>query len=221
MNTLLHLLLNRPNWIFDLDGVVVDTSDLHARAFKETFSSVGIEFNDYDSISGMSTYTAVTTVLSKQKKDYPDALVEDLVNNKQALSLKLVSSGFGVELLPFVDVVLTKINEIGKSVALVSSASKERVKLIFELLRIEKFFRYVVTADDVKNGKPDPEPFNAAKAMIGDQNINNYLVFEDSRSGIVSATAAQMKVIGVSQESRELPGSDYTISSFQEILGVL
>lgn len=221
MNTLLHSLLNRPNWIFDLDGVVVDTSDLHARAFKETFSSIGIEFNDYDSISGMSTYTAVTTVLSRQKKDYSDDLIEDLVNNKQTLALNLISSGFGVELLPYVDMVLNKIHETGKSVALVSSASGERVKLIFELLKIEKFFRYVVTADDVKNGKPDPEPFNVAKTMIGDQNINNYLVFEDSQSGIVSATTAQMKVIGVSQENRELPGSDYTISSFQEVLDLL
>ena len=192
--------MNKKAFIFDLDGVIVDTAKYHFLAWQKVAGELGIEFTPEhnEKLKGVSRIRSLDLILELgntniSQEDKNKWLVQ---KNEDYLSY-LVHMDFS-EILPGVMPVLQFLKENNQSIAL-GSASKN-ARPILEKTGILGYFDVIVDGNDVTNAKPDPEVFlQAAKGL--QMSNNNSIVFEDSVAGIQAANIAGMTSIGIGEAS--------------------
>ena len=175
--------------VFDLDGVLVDSSACHAAAFGELWQRCGIRGPGYDEIAGRTTRDAIERVTAPLGPT--PAQIEEWVAFKQARTLELFES----REIAFADSIsgLEALRAAGYDFALGTGASRERALLVLERLGCRGWFSAVVAAEDVTRGKPDPETYRLAVERAGGT-PDLSIVVEDSASGIESGLAAGARV---------------------------
>jgi len=190
--------MTKKAFIFDLDGVIVDTAKYHYLAWKKIASELGIEFTHEHNelLKGVSRVRSLDIILglgnvnaSQEQKD--QWLIQ---KNKDYLSY-LVDMNQS-EILPGVMTVLEFLKANHQPIAL-GSASKN-ARPILEKTGILSYFDAIVDGNDVSNAKPDPEVFLQAAQKLGISNENS-IVFEDSVAGIQAANIAAMTSIGIGE----------------------
>lgn len=184
------LLAEKRLLIFDFDGTIADTTPLHAAAFTRVLSPLGLAV-DYPRIAGMSTRAAMRKLCMEAGLDWTDATIEELARAKQSAVRAEIAAG--LEPLPGVDRFLNEVRGRFR-LAMVTSGSRETVLLSMRCLGYEGWFDPLITADDVINGKPDPEGFEKALQATG-VDAAAALVFEDSEAGFDAATAAGIECV--------------------------
>jgi beta-phosphoglucomutase len=207
--------MNIKAFIFDLDGVIVDTAKYHFIAWQKIATEIGIEFTleNNEQLKGVSRVRSLELILELGKVE---ASQEDknkwlLQKNENYLSY-LVDMDEG-ELLPGILPILKYLKENNQKIAL-GSASKN-ARPILEKTGILHYFDAIVDGNDVSNAKPDPEVFLQAAKLVGISNENS-IVFEDSVAGIQAANTAKMTSIGIG-ENKILFEADFIFEDFTEI----
>lgn len=204
--------MNKKAFIFDLDGVIVDTAKYHFLAWQKIASELGIEFTPEhnENLKGVSRIRSLDLILElgnieASQEDKNKWLIQ---KNEDYLSY-LVNMNFS-EILPGVMPVLEYLKENNQGIAL-GSASKN-ARPILEKTGILSYFNVIIDGNDVTNAKPDPEVFvQAAKGLqIANENA---IVFEDSVAGIQAANAAKMVSIGIG-EANVLHEAQYIFKDF-------
>lgn len=184
--------------VFDMDGVLVDTSPCHRQAFAELWRELGVAGPDYDTIAGRTTREVVRDALGDGA---PDEEVQRRVRAKQRRARELLA---GAELL-FDDAVptLRTLRSRGYRLALATGGSRGTVRLVLERLRRRGApdFESVLSAADVERGKPAPEVYLTTCRRMGIE-PRRALVVEDSESGIRAGLRAGASVVGVRSEGR-------------------
>ncbi len=178
--------------IFDLDGVLVDTSSAHARAFSDLWQRVGIQGPAYHAIAGRKTEDVVRESTSARKPS-PEEM-QQWVRFKQAQARAYLADQSIVyeDTIPSLEVLSNQRYRM----ALGTAASGETARWILKRLGLEHFFSVIVTAEDLQRGKPSPEIY--LKVMsIADVAPDRTLIIEDSLSGLQSAVASQACVASV------------------------
>lgn len=187
-------------FIFDLDGVIVDTAKYHFLAWKKIANQLGIEFTEENNelLKGVSRVRSLDIILELGNKE---ASQEDkntwLVQKNEDYLSQLVDMDSS-EILPGVFAVLQFLKEHNQPIAL-GSASKN-ARPILEKTRILHYFDAIVDGNDVTNAKPDPEVFLIAAQLLNIE-PKNAIVFEDSVAGIQAANIAKMTSIGIGDET--------------------
>lgn len=192
-------------FIFDMDGTLVDNMYFHTEAWGELLSENGIEMNAHDFLvktAGKTNREIMPDVFG----DISDERIAELGNRKENLYRELFlphrKSVAGV--VEFLEVS----KNLGIKMAVATAAPVGNVEFILDGLDLRKYFQAVVTAADVKEGKPNPEIF-----LKSAENLNvvteNCLVFEDALNGFEAAHRAEMKSIGIT-----------TVNSAEEILKI-
>lgn len=183
-------------FIFDLDGVIVDTAKYHFLAWQKLANQLGIEFTHEhnEELKGVSRVRSLDIILElgnvqASQEDKNKWLVQ---KNEEYLSY-LVDMDES-EILPGVLKVLEYLKSKNQFIAL-GSASKN-ARPILEKTNIMHFFDAIVDGNDVSNAKPDPEVFLRAAQLVGVLN-ENAIVFEDSVAGIQAANIANMISVGI------------------------
>ena len=192
LSPLAELLSRKRLLIFDLDGTLVDSSPLHARAFQETFARHGVSV-DYNSIAGMTTAAAVDKLTAGLALDEGER--SRLVGEKRDRALRMLET----ELSPIegaVDFVRAARSRF--ALALCTSASRRGAETSLARVGLEGCFDPVITAEDVTRGKPDPEPFLKALSVRSAE-PSEALVFEDADSGLAAAAAAGIDALRIVQ----------------------
>ena len=191
--------MTKKAFIFDLDGVIVDTAKYHFLAWQKLAQELGIEFTPEhnEELKGVSRVRSLDLILelgniTAKQEDKNKWLVQ---KNEDYLSY-LVSMDEN-ELLPGVLPVLNYLKDENQLIAL-GSASKN-ARPILEKTGIMHFFDAIVDGNDVSNAKPDPEVFIRAVQLLNSTN-ENAIVFEDSVAGIQAANSASMTSIGIGDE---------------------
>ena len=190
---------NKKAFIYDLDGVIVDTAKYHYLAWQKLSNQLGIEFTPEHNelLKGVSRVRSLDIILEignyqASQEDKNKWLIQ---KNEDYLSY-LVDMNQS-EILPGVIPVLEFLKQKNQAIAL-GSASKN-ARPILEKTGIISYFDVIVDGNDVTNAKPDPEVFlNAAKAL-GIANENS-IVFEDSVAGVQAANIANMISVGIGEE---------------------
>lgn len=200
--------------IFDLDGVLVSTDELHFKAWQRLAVELGIHnFTKVDNMrqKGVSRMESLEVVLEKGEKTYTDEEKIILADRKNSYYVDYLQELNQDAVLQDVIQTLKQLKESGIRIG-VGSASKN-TPLILRKTELESYIDEVSCGLDTVKSKPDPEVFLIAANKLG---LNNHecLVVEDSAAGIVAAKAAGMKSLGVGPEYRQL-GADYESFSLQ------
>lgn len=210
-------------FIFDLDGVIVDTAKYHYLAWKKIANQLGIDFTHEHNelLKGVSRVRSLDIILElgnvkASQEDKDKWLVQ---KNEDYLSYLVTMDES--EILPGVMPILDYLKNNKQGIAL-GSASKN-AKPILEKTGIMSYFDAIVDGNDVSNAKPDPEVFLQAAKLLNATNENS-IVFEDSVAGIQAANIANMTSVGIGdkevlQEAKYIfPDFTHMDTSFIEAL---
>ncbi|GGD19835.1 beta-phosphoglucomutase [Flavobacterium orientale] len=192
--------MNQKCFIFDLDGVIVDTAKYHYLAWQKIAHQLGIEFTPEhnEELKGVSRVRSLDLILALGNME---ASQEDknrwLVQKNEDYLSYLVDMDES-EILPGVLPVLIYLKENKQKIVL-GSASKN-AKPILEKAKIIDYFDAIVDGNDVSNAKPDPEVFIQGAKKVNFSN-EECIVFEDSVAGVQAANIAGMTSVGIGEES--------------------
>jgi beta-phosphoglucomutase family hydrolase len=202
--------------IFDWDGVIINSAAHHELSWErlakeldktlpENHFKLGFGMRNEVIIPEMLKWTTVPTeirIMSLRK----EAIYREVVREK------------GLHALPGVEPFLRILKAEGIPCVIASSTHRENITMSLEVLGLAEFFPQMVTSEDVKRGKPDPEVFLTAAVKIGVE-PGNGIVFEDALVGIAAAHAAGMKVVAVTTtEPRDKLGhADWVVDRLDEL----
>ena len=187
---------NKKAFIFDLDGVIVDTARYHFLAWQKLAQKLGINFTPEhnEDLKGVSRVRSLDIILELGDIQATQEEKSKWLYDKNELYLSYLVNLNQDEILPGVLHTLKFLKENGQYIAL-GSASKN-ARPILEKTDIIHYFDVIVDGNDVTNAKPDPEVFLRACQLLfvspGDS-----IVFEDSVAGIQAANSARMKSVGI------------------------
>ena len=192
--------MNKKAFIFDLDGVIVDTAKYHFIAWQKIATQLGIEFTleHNEQLKGVSRVRSLELILELGKVAASQEDKNKWLIQKNENYLSYLVDIDESELLPGILPILKYLKENNQKIAL-GSASKN-ARPILEKTGILPYFDAIVDGNDVSNAKPDPEVFLQAAKLLGISNENS-IVFEDSVAGIQAANTAKMISIGIGEES--------------------
>jgi beta-phosphoglucomutase len=204
--------MNKKAFIFDLDGVIVDTAKYHFLAWQKIAAELGIEFTPEhnEHLKGVSRVRSLDLILELGKIEASQADKDRwLVQKNEDYLSYLVHMNYS-EILPGVVPVLQYLKEQNQAIAL-GSASKN-ARPILEKTGIMEYFDVIIDGNDVSNAKPDPEVFLQAARKLGIANDQS-IVFEDSVAGVQAANIAGMTSVGIG-EHNILHEAQYTFKDF-------
>ena len=192
--------MNKKGFIFDLDGVIVDTARYHFLAWQKIASELGIEFTPEhnEHLKGVSRVRSLDIILELGKINASQEDKNKWLLQKNEDYLSYLVNMDQSEVLVGVMPILAFLKDNNQLIAL-GSASKN-ARPILEKTGILNYFDAIVDGNDVTNAKPDPEFFLQAAKLL---NIKpeNAIVFEDSVAGIQAANIANMTSVGIGDEN--------------------
>jgi len=198
-------------FIFDMDGVLVDSNPTHKIALKQFCAKHGYELTEQqlrEKIYGrtnrdwiLNLFGSLSDETIRQYADEKEALFRELY-----LDIKPVTG-----LLQF----LQKIDDLKIPCAIATSAPRANVDFTLFHTRIERYFPVILDDSFVTRGKPDPEIYLKSAAALGLEPAS-CVVFEDSLSGVTAGKRAGCKVVGITttHTREELSEADFNIDNF-------
>lgn len=187
-------------FIFDLDGVIVDTAKYHFLAWKKLANELNIDFTHEHNelLKGVSRVRSLDIILNLGNVEVSQEQKNIWLHQKNEDYLSYLKDVDESEILPGVMPVLLHIKEKKQNIVL-GSASKN-ARPILEKTKIIHLFDAIVDGNDVSNAKPDPEVFLQGASKMNANPID-CIVFEDSVAGIQAANIASMLSIGIGETS--------------------
>lgn len=167
--------------LFDLDGVLIDSTSAHAAAYARVMERHGLPPVAYRELAGRPTREVFHGL------GFEGSRLDEIVREKQEDARALLRTQ--TSLLPGARELLERIGGAGLRAALVTGASGESVRIVCERFALDALLDAVISGDDKIPGKPAPDPFLAACARL-DVLPEEALVVEDSASGLLSARSA-------------------------------
>jgi beta-phosphoglucomutase len=207
--------MNKKGFIFDLDGVIVDTAKYHFLAWQRLAKSLDIDFaeEENEQLKGVSRVKSLEKILAWGNKTISEKKFTALMSDKNEEYLSYIAEMDSNEILPDVPRVLNALIDMGQPISL-GSASKN-ARIILDRVDLRKHFDAIVDGNDVSNAKPDPEVFLIAAKLL-DMKPEDCIVFEDSVAGVEAANVANMISIGIG--SKDVLGhAQYVFNDFTEI----
>ena len=207
--------MNKKAFIFDLDGVIVDTAKYHFLAWRKLANSVGVDFSEEqnEQLKGVSRVRSLEKILAWGGIELSEEKFMELMVKKNDDYLSHVNKMDEGEILPDVPKILNFLKAEGFPVAL-GSASKN-ARTILQKVNLYEMFDAIVDGTNVSKAKPDPEVFlNAAELLQTDP--HDCVVFEDSVAGVQAANIANMISIGIGDKN-VLHEADFVFKDFTEI----
>ena len=171
--------------LFDFDGVIAHTEPLHLKTFREVVGQFGIEISEerwYNKFTGIGSQNIMENLFEENgiKED-----VGPFVDKRNKLFIDYIEN-HEVKIVPGIIEFVKKVKKMGLRRAIVSGSRSNVVKTVSKKMGILEDFEVFVTAESVKNKKPDPEGFLKAAKLLNTE-PKDCLILEDSISGITAA----------------------------------
>ena len=198
--------------IFDLDGVIANTADLHYRAWCKIGDQWGFNLStaQNEELKGISRKDSILKIANWAGKSFANEELDAFAFEKNKNYLSYCQTLGTKDILPGVyDFINSSMN---KDLKLAVGSASKNAKIILQKLGILDLFSIIVDGNMVQNSKPDPEVFIKG-AEILELEPKSCIVFEDSQAGIQAAINAGMFSVGVGQE--DLESCDHKIKNFE------
>jgi HAD superfamily hydrolase (TIGR01509 family) len=204
--------------VFDMDGVLVDSSPIHAAAYVEALESFPIHTFQYSRLAGLRTKDGIRRILSENGIALAEREIDSIAAAKSKIALeRMVREN---PIAPGAGAVLKALSRQCK-LALASSGSAASVNAFLDRNGIRSFFQCVLHSDDVLSAKPSPEIFLTAFHRLGIAS-EKCLVVEDAVAGIQAAKAAGGVACGIPTTCAscdlEQAGADFIIDRLEDLL---
>ena len=205
----------KKGFIFDLDGVIVDTAKYHYLAWKKLANELGFEFTEEQNemFKGVSRKRCLEILLDLGEIQATQEQFDKWMVEKNRDYLAYIDKMDESEILPKVKKVLKYLKKKEQPIAL-GSASKN-AQPILEKVGLLSYFESIVDGNSVTKAKPDPEVFLIAANDLK-MKPEDCIVFEDSVAGIQAANIANMISIGIGDQEI-LHEADYNFKDFTEM----
>jgi beta-phosphoglucomutase len=187
--------------IFDLDGVLTDTAELHYQSWQRLMDEIGVPFDRRmnEALRGLSRRESLETILGERSSRFSEAQKDEITRRKNEEYLTRVARMTPADLLPGAGELLRALRERGAAVAVASSSRNAEV--VLQRLGIRALLDALVDGHDIQRSKPDPEAFIQAAERLGVPPAR-CIVVEDAASGVDAARAAGMRVVGLGPSER-------------------
>ena len=185
--------------IFDFDGVLVDSEKAHYEGMRTALAeSAGLEitFHEYtEHYLAYDDHGGMRRALERRGHEAHVDRVDALATRKKKIFEDLLPK---IAFLPGAAALIVMLHDAGVPLAIASGARRREIESLLRAAGLLDRFRGIVSADDVDNFKPHPEPYLRGRALIGaEESADGIVAFEDSVPGMASARAAHLRVIGV------------------------
>ena len=186
----------RTAFLFDLDGVIVDTARFHFIAWRKLANNLGFDFSEEqnEALKGVSRRESLLKIANWGGIALSESEIASLMELKNNWYLDLIETLTPKDILYDSDKFIADAKSIGVLIGL-GSASRNAIHIL-ERIGMKELFDTIVDGNNVRVSKPDPEVF-----LRGAENLEvepaRCLVFEDSVSGLQAANLAGMKSIGI------------------------
>lgn len=178
-------------FVFDFDGLLVDTECVYREGWKATFRKAGLDMPDSELEGWVGKSIDYTSGRVTELFGDP-GLYQRLYAIREEYVYGIIAAG-GIKAKPRAVEALTAVHESGIPVAVVSSSLRERVEAIAGKLGFLGLIDFIVSSEDVERRKPDPEPYQKALDHFGCP-PSSAVAFEDSLTGRAAASAAGVDV---------------------------
>jgi len=195
--------------LWDMDGTLIDSEEFHWISWRNTMANEGIAITREDFLSSFGQRNDSIIPRWLGAASTPER-IERIANAKEELYRHLVRRD-GIAPLPGVAGWLHRLHKEGWLQAIVSAAPRANIEAVLEALWAARLFQGIVSAEDVRQGKPDPEVYLTAASQLG-VSPDRCIVVEDAAAGIEGARRAGMRSIGVSHDGQHLP-ADVVVQS--------
>jgi beta-phosphoglucomutase len=203
--------------IFDLDGVLIDSSICHRDAFQAVFTPYGIHDFDYPTYAGKRTPDVIAEVFRRAGIAADPEVIAQTAQEKSSLARRFLG-----EKEPLAEGCPEVLQQLATrySLALATSGSRPSLEMFLDLARCRPLFRSILSGEDVTYAKPDPEIYRRSADALGIP-PNHCLVVEDAVAGVEAARAAGATVVGLAgtcpAEKLQRAGADYIIHKLPEL----
>mgnify|MGYP006277913749 CR=1 FL=1 len=201
--------------IFDMDGVLADTGPVHFQSWKKLADEIGVEFTKefFEKTFGQKSVPITRRLVGE---DAVDEQIRKWADLKEKYYREMVKDK--IKPLEGVIPLIKDLKRHNCKLAVASSGPPENVELLVDSLKLRKFFDELITAEDVKKGKPEPDAFLIAAQKLK-VNPEDCVVIEDAPVGIEAAKRARMKRIALTttHPREELQDANLILSDLSDI----
>ena len=198
--------------IFDMDGVIIDSEEIHKKAYYETFNSLGVDVSEelYKTMTGSSTINAFQKLVNHFNLD---DIPEELVLQKRKCYVNYFENDPTLSLVNGVKELIQFLYKQNLTLVLASSSAMVNINRVFSRFDLNEYFTAKISGADLIASKPHPEIFEKA-AILGGVSKEQCIVIEDSDNGIEAANKAGIYAIGY----RNLLITDQTLKNADLII---
>jgi len=201
-----------------MDGIIIDSEVLHKKAYYETFISLGVAVSEelYKTLTGSSTLNVFQKLIAHFDLDNDP---NELVLQKRKRFVNYFNNDPTLHLVIGVEEIIKYFHDKGLTLVLASSASMGNIDRVFDRFNLNQYFTAKISGADLAKSKPFPEIFEKA-AILGNADVKNCIVIEDSDNGIKAANDAGIFVFGYRNPmaaDQTLEKADRIITEFEEL----
>jgi beta-phosphoglucomutase len=211
--------------VFDFDGVIANSEPLHFRAFRDVLTTRGVTLTEADYYArylGYDDLGAFRAIGSDQGRAWTGADLRAMTDDK-AVRMEALERDSSVLFPGAAEAIQRAADAV--PIAIASGALGAEIRRVLDGANLLHHFKAIVAAEDTIAGKPAPDPYQRAVALLSSaDNLSGLapgecVAIEDSHWGIASARAAGLRAIGVttSYSARELSEADLIIGSLAEL----
>jgi beta-phosphoglucomutase len=210
--------------IFDFDGVIADSEMMHLAAFNKALESHGIQLSKQEYFKeylGLTDRDLIKSLVEEGRLRIEEVQVDGIAREKTKIFEELARTA------PVIDGVrefLELLTQNGLAAAICSGALLAEIELILDRAKLRGYFEVIVSAEQVKKGKPAPDGFLLTLKKLNEHSetaikASDCAVVEDSHWGLAAAKAAGMHAVAVtnSYEAEELSLADVVVDNLSEL----
>ena len=205
--------------IFDWDGVIIDSHNQHEQSWQKLAeeNNKALPINFFKETFGMRNESIIPNHFGDWIDNSKENQVQDIANRKEQIYREIIIES-GIDPLPGVTQLLATLKEENIRCSIGSSTPTKNIETVISMIGLSDHFNAITAAEDVKNGKPDPEVFLTAAKKIN-VNPEKCIVVEDAHVGIEAGLAAKMRVIAVATTHQldQLGRAHHAVESLEQV----
>ena len=202
--------------LFDLDGTLLDSEDLHYRAFAQALTEFGYDIKSVDQVNYGGSFRKMFEAIALQFR-LPDDLFEQVYQRKVEITTEWPADS--VELIDGVVSYLELLKEQSIPMGIVTNSEQAYVQHVMNQFELAHYFNHIVHAEHVANPKPAPDAYRYGLELL-DLQPEHVLAFENTDGGITAAKQAGLAVVAIRGTDRSglstYDQADYVVDHFAD-----